>query len=255
MKVDIVPVLNDNYAYILYSEGVTDCFVVDPVDPEKVEERVAELGLQIASVLTTHKHLDHAGGNSHFAERSIPVLGSTVDAVQACSRFVADGDQLELGSIRIECLATPGHTLGHICYFCEDQETEEKLVFTGDTLFVVGCGRFFEAGADVYFPSLQRLSSLPPDTEVYCGHEYTLANVNFALSVDPENEHLLQLNEEARKKRAEGLPTIPSTIERELLTNPFMRTESSVIRSSVGLDEEADPIEVLQRVRRQKDHF
>jgi len=137
------------------------------------------------------------------------VVGGTFDAIPFCNHPVEDGDQLSFGSISISCLLTPGHTMGHICYYCEEEGSDHKVVFTGDTLFIGGCGRFFEGTAEDYFPSLfHKLAPLPPDTEVYCGHEYTLANLSFAVSIDPSNQELLEFQEESEKKRESGTPTV-----------------------------------------------
>lgn len=257
MKVVTIPLNSDNYGYLLVDEVTKECAIVDVSNqPEKVLEEVAKHTVNLTMVLTTHKHWDHAGGNAVVLQRfpDVKILGSQVDKVEACNQFVSDGEIINFGNeITIKCLLTPGHTMGHISYFVEDGKTGQNVVFTGDCLFVGGAGKFFEGtGQDMYQSLYQKLGVLPPETLVYCGHEYTLSNYIFALSAEPENVRLVEENEQAKQLRAEGKQTIPTTIGKELLTNPFMRANESNLRQKYG---GSDTATTLAAIRAAKDNF
>jgi hydroxyacylglutathione hydrolase len=181
------------------------------------------------------------------------ILGSKKDEVEGCTKYVEDGEEIRFHDITIQCLLTPGHTMGHICYFCQDGE--QLCVFSGDTLFNGGVGKFFEGTAEDMHGSLQKLIRLPGNTLVYCGHEYTLSNYRFALSVDPENADLIAANNEARVLREEGKFTVPSTIQKELATNPFLRVLTPSIRAHFPALPQDDPIALLGAVREAKNKF
>eukprot|EP00640_Fibrocapsa_japonica_P002509 CAMPEP_0113937152 /NCGR_PEP_ID=MMETSP1339-20121228/3843_1 /TAXON_ID=94617 /ORGANISM="Fibrocapsa japonica" /LENGTH=255 /DNA_ID=CAMNT_0000939819 /DNA_START=61 /DNA_END=828 /DNA_ORIENTATION=- /assembly_acc=CAM_ASM_000762 len=253
MKIIPVPVLDDNYAYLLIDEHTNTAHAVDPAQAQKVIRAADQHGVQITKVLTTHKHWDHAGGNADMASAlpNIEVVGGELDNVEACTTFVRDGDTFTLGNMSITCLHTPGHTMGHICYFVT--EGDDKAVFTGDTLFVGGAGRFFEGSAQDMFPSLyEKLGRLPAETKVYCGHEYTLANYRFALSIDPENTALQSKDVWAKAQIQSGKPTVPSTIQEELATNPFMRATDPSIQEKTG---KSNVVDCLGVVRQMKNSF
>ncbi|CAM9301262.1 unnamed protein product [Choristocarpus tenellus] len=223
MKVVPVPILDDNYAYLLIDERDSTTAVVDPAEPEKVLAAATKEGVQISKVLTTHKHSDHAGGNTtlkHLVPH-LEVVGGSEERVQACTTGVSDGECFAVGSISVTCLHTPGHTMGHICYYVTDGD--ERAVFTGDMLFIGGAGRFFEGSATDVFPSLyEKLGKLPPDTLVYCGHEYTLANYRFALSIEPDNKELKRANQLATGQASyEGLADCPDHDIKGIFHKPF----------------------------------
>lgn len=178
-------------------------------------------------------------------------MGSEVDNVEGCTNFVSDGDCIFLEDIKITCILTPGHTMGHICYFAVHEG--KSAVFTGDTLFIGGVGKFFEGTAHDMHDSLNKLVSLPPDTEVYCGHEYTLSNYRFALSVESSNRDLVEANERMSALRKQSKPTVPSTIGHELRTNPFLRVTIPEISSHFSGC--SGPIELLAAVREAKNRF
>uniref|UniRef100_A0A6V1NKM9 hydroxyacylglutathione hydrolase n=1 Tax=Heterosigma akashiwo TaxID=2829 RepID=A0A6V1NKM9_HETAK len=254
MKVVPVPTLSDNYAYLLIDELTNTAAAVDPAEPEKVLRAALDQGVSITTVLATHKHWDHSGGNAAM-KTSIPdveIIGGATEGVEACTKAVEDGEQFMLGeNVTIRCIHTPGHTMGHTCYYAVDGDS--KAVFTGDTLFIGGCGRFFEGTARDMHPSLcLKLGALPPDTAVYCGHEYTLANYRFALSVDPENAALREAQATAQATIDNGGYTVPSTIGKELATNPFMRPDASNLQEKT---ETQNPIECLAAIRAMKDRF
>ncbi|OWM87320.1 hypothetical protein CDL15_Pgr022427 [Punica granatum] len=210
-------------------DATKEAAVVDPVEPEKVVQAAQEHSASIKLVLTTHHHWDHAGGNEKMKELipGIKVYGGSVDNVKGCTDKVENGDKIALGKdTSILALHTPCHTKGHISFYVTATEGEDPAVFTGDTLFIAGCGKFFEGTAEQMYQSLcVTLGSLPKPTRVYCGHEYTVKNLQFALTVEPDNAKIQQKLSWAQNQRQKGLPTIPSTIAEELETNPFMRAD------------------------------
>ncbi|KAJ6297131.1 hypothetical protein OIU78_022789 [Salix suchowensis] len=191
MKILHVPCLEDNYSYLIIDESTKEAAVVDPVEPEKLINAANEHGLNLKLVLTTHHHWDHAGGNEKIKEMvpGIKVYGGSLDNVKGCTNKVENGDKVSLGAdITILALHTPCHTKGHISYYVTGKEGEDPAVFTGDTLFIAGCGKFFEGTAEQMYQSLcVTLGSLPKPAQVYCGHEYTVKNLQFALTVEPDN--------------------------------------------------------------------
>jgi hydroxyacylglutathione hydrolase len=273
MEIVVIPLNDDNYGYLLIDERTKAAAIVDVSNqPDKIIKVVNDHQVDLRFVLSTHKHLDHAGGNhqikAHFPGKifsslkwlfliwieAVDIYGSEVDNVEACTGYVSDGQEIRLGDIKILCLSTPGHTLGHICYFATSGV--HNAVFTGDTLFRGGCGKFFEGTACDMRYSLNKLAVLPPDTEVYCGHEYTLSNYRFAISVDPSNLALQQAKTEVEFLLSEGKFSVPSTISGELQTNPFLRVDSPGIRSNVSdSDYELDSIAVLGLLREKKNNF
>ncbi|CAL5189558.1 unnamed protein product [Lathyrus oleraceus] len=256
MKIFHIPCLEDNYSYLIVDESTKEAAAVDPVEPEKVLQVSNSLGLTLKFVLTTHHHWDHAGGNEKIKELvpGIKVYGGSIDNVKGCTNAVENGDKVHLGAdINVLALHTPCHTNGHISYYVTGKENEVPAVFTGDTLFIAGCGKFFEGTAEQMYQSLSvTLSSLPKPTLVYCGHEYTAKNLLFALTVEPDNLRIQQKLTWAQNQRQAGQPTIPSTIEEELETNPFMRADLPAIQAKVG---RSSPVEALGELRKWKDNW
>uniref|UniRef100_A0A7N0ZUQ3 hydroxyacylglutathione hydrolase n=1 Tax=Kalanchoe fedtschenkoi TaxID=63787 RepID=A0A7N0ZUQ3_KALFE len=256
MKIVHVPCLEDNYAYIIIDDATKEAALVDPVEPEKVLRAAEEHGAHPKMVLTTHHHWDHAGGNDQIKKLvpGIKVYGGSIDNVRGCTDKVENGDKLSLGAdLAILSLHTPCHTKGHISYYVTGKEEDVPAVFTGDTLFIAGCGKFFEGTAEQMYHSLCiTLGSLPKPTQVYCGHEYTVKNLQFALTVEPENERISQKLAWAQRQRQGGLPTIPSTIGEEMETNPFMRVDLPEIKNKVGSQ---SPVEALKEIRQRKDNW
>lgn len=256
MKIVHVPCLEDNYSYLIIDEKTNQGAAVDPVEPEKVLGVAKDHGVDLKLVLTTHHHWDHAGGNEKIKELvpGIKVYGGSVDNVKGCTNKVENGDKLSLGpDISILSLHTPCHTKGHISYYLTGKEDEEPAVFTGDTLFIAGCGKFFEGTAEQMYQSLcVTLASLPKTTRVYCGHEYTVKNLQFAQTVEPDNGKIAQKLSWAQHQRQSGLPTVPSTIEEELETNPFMRVDQPELQEKVGCEV---PVEALREIRKRKDNW
>jgi hydroxyacylglutathione hydrolase len=257
MKIFHIPCLEDNYSYLIIDEITKEAAVVDPVEPEKVLEVAKQHGANLKLVLTTHHHWDHAGGNEKFKELvpGIKVLGGSIDNVKGCTDQVDNFDKYSLGaaSLNILCLHTPCHTKGHISYYVTGNEGEVPAVFTGDTLFVAGCGKFFEGTAEQMYQSLcVTLGSLPKPTRVYCGHEYTVKNLQFALTVEPDNTKIHQKLLWAQHQLEALLPTIPSSVAEELETNPFMRVDLPEIQERVGCK---SAVEAIKEIRLRKDNW
>ncbi|KAF3433244.1 hypothetical protein FNV43_RR24346 [Rhamnella rubrinervis] len=256
MKIYEVPCLGDNYAYLIIDETTKEAAVVDPVEPQKIVNTAKQHDVLLKLVLTTHHHWDHAGGNEKLKQLvpGIKVYGGSIDNVKGCTDKVENGDKISLGAnVNILSLHTPCHTKGHISYYVTSKEGEDPAVFTGDTLFVAGCGKFFEGTAEQMHESLcVTLGSLPKPTRVYCGHEYTVKNLQFALTVEPNNVKIQQKLSWANQQRQAGLPTIPSTIEEEWGTNPFMRADLPELQEKVGQN---SAVEALGEIRRMKDSW
>ncbi|GFS07035.1 hydroxyacylglutathione hydrolase, mitochondrial [Elysia marginata] len=240
--------------YLLIDEASKQCAVVDPVEPAKVEAAVKEEGVELTTVLTTHHHWDHAGGNEKLIKIVGPkeVVGGD-SRIGALTRKVGHGDELKIGSLNIKCLFTPCHTTGHICYFVTGPSNSEPAVFTGDTLFSGGCGRFFEGTPENMYKALvEILSALPGETKVYFGHEYTVTNMKFAAAVEGDNPAVKSKLKLAENQRSNGEPTTPSTIKDEISFNPFMRVKEASLQKYTG---ETDPIKVMGALRSKKDVF
>ena len=233
-----VPVLQDNYVWLLHDESSGETAAVDPSVAPPVLDAAAARGWRISQVLNTHWHPDHTGGNAAIHEAAgAPVTGpEEVRRVYAPDRIVGEGDRVRVGSFEAEIWAIPAHTAGHIAFYFADAQA----IFVGDTLFAMGCGRLFEGTAAQMHANLQRLAALPDDVRVYCGHEYTLANARFAITVEPGNAALAERLAAVERARANDEVTLPTTIGEEKATNPFMRAESA---------------QELARLRAMKDSF
>nr|XP_039264809.1 hydroxyacylglutathione hydrolase, mitochondrial-like isoform X1 [Styela clava] len=255
MKVKIIPALDDNYMYLITDEKTNITAAVDPVQPDKLMEDAKKDGLEISMVLTTHHHWDHAGGNKEIAGKipKLTVYGGD-DRIDALTNKVEHGSQFKIGSLSVECLLTPCHTKGHICYFIKGKNEDEDLaVFTGDTLFVGGCGKFFEGEPEQMYNALVKtLGVLPSNTKVYCGHEYTVSNLKYALHVEPENTNTVNKMEWAKEKRKANVPTVPSTIGEEFKFNPFMRVEDECI---LKYSKCSSAVEAMGFLRSEKNNF
>jgi len=219
-----VPVLRDNYVWLMHDPASGETVAVDPSVAEAVLEAAAARGWTISQVWNTHWHPDHTGGNDAIrAATGCTITGpAEAERVSKLDRIVAGGDRAKIGALEAELIDIPAHTAGHVCFHLPEAE----IAFTGDTLFAMGCGRLFEGDAAMMYANMQRLAALPPDTRIYCGHEYTLANGAFALTVEPDNATLVRRVEEVKAQRERGEVTLPTTIALELATNPFMRARS-----------------------------
>ncbi len=230
VNIEVVPVraFKDNYVWTL--RDARTAVVVDPGDAAPVLEYLEREGLGLAAILLTHHHADHVGGVPDLLSRHrVPVYGPAREPIATLTRGVSGGDRVDIDALGLsfEVLDIPGHTRAHVAYY------GANMVFCGDTLFACGCGRVFEGTPEQMYASLARLAALPDETRVYCGHEYTLANIGFAQSVEPGNAVLAAREAEDRRLREADRPTLPTTIGREKATNPFLRcTEPAVIASA-----------------------
>ena len=220
-----IPALSDNYVWLVHEPASAETIVVDPAEAGPVMAEAARRGWSISHIWNTHWHPDHTGGNAAIkAATGCLVTGPAAEAerIPTLDRQVREGDRVELGNLSADILETPAHTAGHICFHIPS----ESVIFVGDTLFAMGCGRLFEGDAKQMHRNLKRLAALPPDTLVYCAHEYTLANGRFAAAVEPDNPDIAHRLEVVEEARARGEATVPTTIGLERATNPFMRAAS-----------------------------
>lgn len=249
MRIVPVPCLSDNYAYLVIDEGAGRAAVVDPSEADPVKEALAREGVQPAALWLTHHHWDHVGGVEALCDAYgiDEVLGSAHDLAESRiprqTRGLADGDTFSFGGETVHVMHIPGHTLGAIAYHVDGD------VFTGDTLFLGGCGRVFEGTMQMMSQSLDKLRRLPPETRVWCGHEYTVKNLKFAATVEPASDPLKEALEATEAKRAAGEPTVPGRLATELEVNPFLRFDVPEVARG------ADAVASFTRLRQAKDRF
>lgn len=247
------PCLSDNYGFLVRDQASGATATIDTPDAEAINAALGEKGWALTHILNTHWHPDHAGGNLALKEKwSCRIIGPKAEAtkIPGLDEPVGEGDMAVLGESRALVHDTPGHTLGHIIYHFQD----DGAAFVGDTIFAMGCGRLFEGTPDQMWSSLAKITAMPADTKLYCAHEYTQANAAFALTVDPHNENLKSRAAEVERLRAEGTPTVPTTLSAELATNPFLRAEDEKLQGAIGMSG-AGAVDVFAETRRRKDNF
>lgn len=254
LRVFPIPAFTDNYIWCI--ENGQDCWVVDPGESEPVLSFCSVNNLALKGILVTHHHWDHTNGIETLLHKypDIPVLGPAYGNIKHLTEKLKEGDRAYLREfdLSLEVIEVPGHTLDHIAYF------GDNLLFCGDTLFSAGCGRLFEGSPEQMHHSLNKLMQLPGETVVYCTHEYTLANVQFALQVEPHNTALTDYANWAREKRSQGLPTLPSNIEQQKAINPFLRAQQDEIKHNAEgyLGKTlSDEVQVFAAIRQWKDNF
>lgn len=255
MNVIVIPVLGDNFAYLHVFEG-NRAFAIDPGDASVVLRTLAEHGLSLAAVLLTHHHWDHVGGAAELRSQThCEVIGVDRSLIPTSDRTVSDGDVLTFEGIQAAVIATPGHTRTSVCYYVRPSaEGEPGILYCGDTLFVGGCGRLLECDAATMWRSLHKLAALPPETLIYCGHDYTLENYEFAVATVPDSRRFRDRLAQVQKAIEYGQPTVPSTIAQERAANLFLRAEDPHVKTALGLAD-ARPDEVFAELRRRKDVF
>lgn len=253
MEIEIIPLLRDNYAYLLHDPESQVTAIIDPSDAQPVLRQLKEHGLTLDYILNTHHHWDHTDGNLEIkAETGCNIVGFKGDAarIPGIDIVLDDGDIWRFGAYEVHIAHIPGHTLGAIYFYFPQIQS----VFTGDTLFAMGCGRLFEGTAEQMYHSLQKILLLPDDTHIYSGHEYTEVNGRFALTLDPNNNDLQKRMDQIRVIRQKNQPTQPFTLQQEKQTNPFLRADNIHIKQLLNMEKASD-IEVFAEIRRRKDAF
>ena len=253
-RVITIPVLGDNLTYV-YLYDQSNALVVDPGDSSSVLRILEKHELSLAKILVTHHHWDHVAGVDELKNKTgCEVLGGD-KKIPAVDRVVDDRNILEVGDARVQVIGTPGHTRTTVCYYLQpSKENASGILWTGDTLFVGGCGRLLECDARTMWDSLAKLASLADETLVYCGHDYTVENYEFALSIEPDNQAVKQRLQEVKQAQRAGRPTVPSTIFQERTTNAFLRAAAAELKAALNMHE-ASPVEVFAELRRRKDFF
>ncbi len=257
MQVERLPVLSDNYIFLLHDPQHKIAAVVDPAVAEPVLQRLQTLEASLVAIFNTHHHSDHVGGNAQLLRRypDAVVYGGEVDRgrIPGQQVFLQEGDQVKFSDRQAEVFFVPGHTRAHIAYYFPPQTPEEPgELFCGDTLFAGGCGRLFEGTPQQMVQSLSKLRRLPDHTRIWCAHEYTLKNLQFALTVDPNNSVLQERFQQVEIARRQKQATVPSILRIEKLTNPFLRWDESALKSAV---KSQDDVQTFARLRGLKDQF
>lgn len=255
-RVSVTPIklFRDNYCYLVKDLESSKAALIDPA----LESAMHAVTVPVDMILITHHHPDHCGQvkevarNAHqFSGVPVPIIGGD-SRIPGVSRILAHNESFALGTLSVTALHTPCHTSGHICFVVRAPDSDQPIVFTGDTLFAAGCGRFFEGSAKEMQNSLSILATLPPATLVYCGHEYTLSNLKFAASVDQKNPRIAEKLKWAESLDHLGGCTMPTTIKDELATNPFMRTNDPALQTIMGI---SDPVQLMHHLRELKNDF
>ena len=252
MIVEIIPCLSDNYSYLIHEKKFNTISIVDPSEFKSCDEAIKKYK-KLDFILNTHHHADHVGANLELKKKyNSKILGSESDKnrIPGIDIFLKENQKQKIGNLEFEVIFIPGHTKGHIAFFFR----KEKIAFTGDTLFSLGCGRVFEGTHEEMFNSLNKIKKLPPDTKIYCGHEYTKTNLNFCLTYDPNNTFLKERKIDILKKLNSNQPTIPSTLGQEIKTNIFLRCNDPGIKHAIGLKDSSE-LEVFSKLRDLKDTF
>ena len=252
-EVIVIPCLSDNYTYLVRCHRSEMTAIIDPGEAAPVIAALEERGWQLDLVINTHHHHDHIGGNAELMEKyGAKLLGPTAEKsrIPNMDETAAEGDQVLIGELEGRVFDVPGHTSGHIAFYFP----AITALFSGDSLFALGCGRLFEGTPEQMWQSLQKFRNLPPSTQVYCGHEYTQSNARFAKTIEPDNAILAARCQDIDGLRARNIPTIPSRIDVELVTNPFLRADDPDVAKAMGMTG-ATPSEIFTEIRKRKDHF
>jgi hydroxyacylglutathione hydrolase len=243
----VITALGDNFAY-LYRCGGRTAFAIDPSDASAVRRALVEQSLELEAILVTHAHYDHTAGIAELKRKTACKVVGPDKTITGIDKLIADGDTFTLGNVHITVLATPGHTKTSVCYYVESDSRRD--VFTGDTMFVAGCGRILGGDARTMWQSLQKIAALPDDTRLFPGHDYTVEDYEFALEIEPDNEKVRQRLHEVKTSEY----TIPSTIAIEKQTSIFLRANQPAVKSALNMPQATD-IEAFAELRRRKDVF
>ena len=252
MIVEIIPCLSDNYSYLIYEKETNTISVVDPSDFDACDKVIKKYN-KLDFILNTHHHADHVDGNLKLKKKySSKVLGFNLDKdrIPGIDILLKENQKFKIGNLEFEVIFIPGHTSGHIAFYFK----KERTVFTGDTLFSLGCGRVFQGSHKEMFESLIKIKNLPPETKVYCGHEYTKSNLKFCLKYDLKNVLLKEKAKVIEKKLENKLPTVPTTINEEIKTNIFLKCDDPIIKHNLNL-EDASEEQIFSKLRDLKDSF
>jgi hydroxyacylglutathione hydrolase len=253
LNVDIINCLKDNYSFIIHDTETNTVAVVDPSEFEPVNNVIEKKFKKVDYILNTHHHFDHTGGNLDLKKKyNSRVVGSQKDEkrIPGIDIKLLNNENFKLGNIEFKIFLVPGHTSGHICFYSKNK----KIIFTGDTLFSLGCGRVFEGTYQEMLDSLNHIKKLPKDTQIYCGHEYTKKNLDFCIKYESSNISLKDKKNWVSSKLNLKHPTIPVTVEEELNTNIFLRCDTSVVKKSLGMENSTE-LEVFKKLRDLKDVF
>ncbi len=253
LEISIINALSDNYVYLLRNEQKNLTSVIDPGEAEPVIKFLKSKNWHLDEIINTHHHHDHIGGNNKLLNvYKSKLIAPYYDKkrISNVDMFVSDNETLNIAGVFSKVIHTPGHTLGHVCFYMP----EEKCLFSGDTLFYLGCGRVFEGTMDQMWSSLVKLRSLPDDTTVFCGHEYTLSNMKFVNYIDSSNTLLNKVSSDIKEKRKKGLPTVPFNLGIEKKINPFFRADDNSFIESIGLSSNEAPVS-FGEIRLKKDSF
>ena len=253
MNIEIIPCLNDNYSYLIEDDQTNTIAIIDPSEFGPCDEKINQKYKKLDFILITHHHADHVGGNTELKKKyGSKILGfeKDKDRIPAIDILLKDDQEFRFGNLNFKTLFIPGHTSGHIAFYFE----KEKVIFTGDTLFSLGCGRIFEGTYEQMFFSLNKIKSLPKDTKIYCGHEYTKSNLEFCLKFNSNNNYLKDKQKIIEAKIKDKKPTIPSTLKDEIRTNIFLRYDDPDIKDALNLKNASD-LQIFTKLRDLKDNF
>ena len=253
MKIEIIPCLNDNYSYLIHDEISNTVAIVDPSEFMPCDTIISKNYQKLDFILNTHHHYDHVGGNEELKKKyNSKVLGFENDKnrIPQIDTVLKDNHEFKIGTLNFTTIFIPGHTRGHVAFYFK----KERVVFTGDTLFSLGCGRVFEGTYKQMFQSLNKLKNLPGETKVYCGHEYTFKNLEFCLKFNPNNDFLKKKKNDIKLSLKNKKPTIPSTIADEIKANIFFRVNDPDIKKAINLENSPD-LEIFTKLRDLKDNF
>jgi len=253
MKIEIIPCLNDNYSYLIHDEISNTVAIVDPSEFMPCDTIISKNYKKLDFILNTHHHYDHVGGNEELKKKyNSKVLGFENDKnrIPQIDTVLKDNQEFKIGTLNFTTIFIPGHTRGHVAFYFK----KERVVFTGDTLFSLGCGRVFEGTYKQMFQSLNKLKNLPGETKVYCGHEYTFKNLEFCLKFNPNNDFLKKKKDDIKLSLKNKKPTIPSTIADEIKANIFFRVNDPDVKKAINLENSPD-IEIFTKLRDLKDNF
>jgi len=253
LNIDIIPCLSDNYSYVIHDDSANTVGVVDPSEFTKIDNFISKKYKKIDYILNTHHHYDHVGGNFDLQKKyNSKIVGSKLDKEKILNIdiLLKNNDFFKLGLTTFKIIHLPGHTKGHIAFY----SVNDKIIFTGDTLFSLGCGKIFEGTYKEMFSSINKIKNLPADTKIYCGHEYTKKNAEFCLVYEKENKHLQKKISWINNMLTKGLPTIPFILEEEIKTNIFLRCNNIAIKNYLGMSHASEE-EIFEKLRYLKDNF